>query len=353
MTPTLRTLPFSRRALASATLSLAMLASASAHAATTMRIAHLNPAEATASNSGAMTAVFKQLVETATDGELKVEIYPAGQLGDDANVINQVSQGIVESSISSAGGIAEHYPRIGIFDIPFAFPNIGVATEVIDLSSDFGQMLAEDLEGHTDGLKLLGLLDSGGFFHFTNSERPITAPADMEGMRIRTMTLPTHEAMINALGARATPLAWSEVYTALQTGVADGQMNPIQQTAFANFDEVQDYLTISNHLITPYLWLINDEFYASLSEEHQRVVDWASKVAVDAGRAMSRIIEASEGGLPKLSRGMEVNTITPEAREAFVAATQPAVREVIERRYGDEGVTLLDAMLAAIEETSR
>ncbi|MFN2332087.1 MAG: DctP family TRAP transporter solute-binding subunit [Halomonas sp.] len=352
MSLTTRNVPFSRRALATATLSLTLLASMSVHAATTMRIAHLNPPEATASNSGAMTAVFKQLVETASNGELLIEVYPAGQLGEDANVINQVSQGIVESTISSAGGIAEHYPRIGIFDIPFAFPNIGVATEVIDLSSDFGQMLAADLEAETDGLKLLGLLDSGGFFHFTNSQRPITTPADMEGLRIRTMTLPTHEAMINALGARATPLAWSEVYTALQTGVADGQMNPIQQTAFANFDEVQSYLTISNHLITPYLWLINDEFYDGLSEEHQQIIDWASKVAVNAGRSMSRIIEASDSGLPKLSGGMAVNAITPEAREAFVAAAQPAVREVIEARYGETGTELLNAMLAAIDEAA-
>ncbi|WP_163559315.1 DctP family TRAP transporter solute-binding subunit [Halomonas sp. NO4] len=343
---------FTRKTLTTATLSLALVGSLSAHGATTMRIAHLNPPESTASNSGAMTAVFKQLVETASNGEIEVEVYPAGQLGEDANVINQVSQGIVESTISSAGGMAEHYPRIGIFDIPFAFPNIGVATEVIDLSSDFGKELAADLEAETDGLKVLGLLDSGGFFQFTNSERPITSPSDMEGLRIRTMTLPTHEAMINSLDARATPLAWSEVYTALQTGVADGQMNPIQQTSFANFDEVQDYLTISNHLITPYLWLVNDDFYSSLSAEHQEIIDWASKVAVDAGRSMSRIIEASESGLPKLSEGMEVNAITPEAREAFVAASQPAVREVIEERYGDEGIALLNSMLAEIDEVS-
>lgn len=349
MSHSIRPVSLNLRTLATAALSLALLASVSAHAATTMRIAHLNPPEATSSNSGAMTAVFKQLVETASNGEIEVDVYPAGQLGEDANVINQVSQGIVESSISSAGGIAEHYPRIGIFDIPFAFPNIGVATEVIDLSSDFGQMLATDLEEETEGLKVLGLLDSGGFFHFSNSERPVNTPSDMEGLRIRTMTLPTHEAMINALDARATPLAWSEVYTALQTGVADGQMNPIQQTAFANFDEVQEYLTLSNHLITPYVWVINDTFYEGLSSENQRIIDWAAEIAVDAGRSMSRIIEASEEGLPKLEQGMEINTITPEAREEFAAMTQPAVREVIEERYGNKGSELLNAMLEAIE----
>ncbi|MBY6110870.1 DctP family TRAP transporter solute-binding subunit [Halomonas sp. DP1Y21-3] len=338
-----------RTALVGAALAAALVASASTQAATTMRIAHLNPPDPTASNSGAMTAVFKQLVETATNGEIQIEIFPAGQLGEDANVINQVGQGIVQSTISSAGGVAEHYPRIGIFDIPFAFPNIAVATEVIDLDSDFGKALAEDLEAETDGLKVLGLLDSGGFFQFTNSQRPIETTDDMDGLRIRTMTLPTHEAMINALGAEATPLAWSEVYTALQTGVADGQMNPIQQTSFANFDEVQSYLTVSNHLITPYIWLINEDFYNGLDPEQQKVIDWAADVAVDAGRSMSRIIEASDNGLPKLADGMEVNAITPEARQAFIDKAQPAVREVISERYGSEGEALLASMLDAID----
>ncbi|MBY5928744.1 DctP family TRAP transporter solute-binding subunit [Halomonas sp. DP8Y7-1] len=346
------TLTLKRHLLVGAVMTATLVASSTTLAATTMRIAHLNPPDPTASNSGAMTAVFKQLVETATNGEIKVEVFPAGQLGEDANVINQVGQGIVQSTISSAGGVAEHYPRIGIFDIPFAFPNIAVATEVIDLESDFGQALADDLEAETDGLKVLGLLDSGGFFQFTNSQRPIETTADMEGLRIRTMTLPTHEAMINALGAEATPLAWSEVYTALQTGVADGQMNPIQQTSFANFDEVQSYLTVSNHLITPYVWLINEDFYNGLSAEQQTVVDWAADVAVDAGRSMSRIIEASDNGLPKLAEGMEVNAITPEARQAFVEMAQPAVRQVIAERYGSEGEALLASMLDAIDSAS-
>lgn len=338
--------------MAAGTFVLVFSGSITAHASTTIRIGHLNPPNPTGSHSAAMVAVFKQLVETATDGELKVEGYPSGQLGDDANVINQVSQGIVHSSISSSGGIAEHYPRIGIFDVPFAFPNIGVATEIIDISSDFGKDLVADLEAETNGLKVLGLLDSGGFFHFTNSRKPIESVEDMDGLRIRTMTLATHEAMMGAMGARATPLAWSEVYTALQTGVADGQMNPIQQTSFANFEEVQDYMTISNHLITPYIWLMNDEFYNSLSEDHQKVIDWASKIAVDAGRSVSRIIESSEQGLPKLEKGMSINTLSPEAREEFARVSQPAVLNAIERQYGDKGMELVEKMMAEIETHS-
>jgi hypothetical protein len=147
-----------------------------------------------------------------------------------------------------------------VFDMPFAFPNIGVASRVIDLDSSFGQKLAERHRGQ-DRLKVLGLIDSGGFFAITNSQRPITSVEDMKGLRIRTMTLPTHEAIVSSLGGQPTALPWAEVYTALQTGVADGQMNPIPIIAFAKFDEVQKYLSITNHIITPYIWTMNADFY--------------------------------------------------------------------------------------------
>lgn len=328
------------------------LATSPALAQKVMRIGHLNPESPFESHSGAMTAVFKSLVETGTSGAVTVELYPNGQLGQDSDVIQQVRDGIVESAISSAGGMAQHYELIGVFDLPFAFPDIAVAHEVIDLESSFGQKLAADLEAKT-GLKVLGLLDSGGFFAITNSSRPIASVEDLEGLKIRTMTLPTHEAIISSLGGQPTPLPWAEVYTALQTGVADGQMNPVPIIAFAKFDEVQSHLTLTNHIITPYIWTVNADFYEGLAPEEKQVVDYAAKVAVDAGRGISRIIEASaEMGLPKLAEKMEINAVSPEQQAAFAQATQPAVRQLIEERFGDEGIDMLDAMLQSIDEAS-
>ena len=317
----------------------------------TIRVGHLNPADPFESHSGAMTAIFKSLVESASGGDIEVKLYPNGQLGKDNEVIQQVRDGIVESTISSAGGIAQHYPLVGVFDIPFAFPNIAVANRVIDQRSDFGKKFAGDLEAKT-GLKVLGMIDSGGFFAFSNSERPIQSVEDMKGLKIRTMTLPTHKAMVDSLGAQATPLPWAEVYTSLQTGVAHGQMNPIPIIAFAKFDEVQKYLSITNHVITPYIWTMNQDFYDSLSPEHQKIIDWASEVATEAGRGVSRVIEASERGLPKLAQKMEVNVVTPEEQKKFAAAAQPAVRKLIEENLGEEGVDMLNAMMAAIDKAS-
>jgi tripartite ATP-independent transporter DctP family solute receptor len=315
----------------------------------TIRLAHLNPEDPFESHSGAMAAVFKSLVESASNGAIAVQLFPNGQLGKDNEVIEQVSAGIIESCISSAGGVAQVYPLVGVFDIPFAFPNIGVASRVIDEESSFGQKFVADLKSKT-GLEVLGLIDSGGFFQFSNSERPIETVEDMEGLRIRTMTIPTHEEMISSLGGQPTPLPWAEVYTALQTGVADGQMNPIPIIAFAKFQEVQEYLSLTNHLITPYIWFMNQEFLAGLSPEHQEIIAWASDVATEAGRGMSRVIEASEKGLPALSAKMKVNSVTPEQQQKFADAAQPAVRKLIEERYGAEGSEMLEALLASIEE---
>ena len=324
--------------------------SAQAYAAdVTIRVAHLNPDDPFKSHSGAMTAVFKSLVESNSNGAIEVQLFANGQLGKDNEVIEQVRSGLVESTISSSGGIAQHYPLVGVFDIPFAFPNIGVASRVITKDSAFGKKFVADLESKTE-LKVLGMLDSGGFFAFSNSKKPITSVADMEGLRIRTMTLPTHEAIVSSLGGQPTPLPWAEVYTALQTGVADGQMNPVPVIAFAKFDEVQKYLSITNHVITPYVWTMNQDFYDGLSDEHRNLINWAAEVATETGRAMSRVIEASDSGLPALAAKMEVNVVPPAEQVKFAEVAQPVVRALIEDKYGDEGKEMLEALLNSIEE---
>jgi len=120
--------------------------------------------------------------------------------------------------------------------------------------------------------------------------------------------------------------------------------------AFAKFQEVQQYLTITNHIITPYIWLINADFYSGLTDQERYVVDYAARVAVDAGRGISRIIEASDNGLPALAAAMEVNALGAEELAAFREVAQPAVIALIEERFGEPGTAMLEAMLAALEE---
>lgn len=319
-----------------------------AYAEKVIKLSHLNPGDPFNNLSGAMTTVFKSLVESGTNGTVTVQIFSDGQLGKDAEVIQQTIEGVIQSNISSSGGVASVYPLIGVFDLPFLFPNIETVHEVMDLDNPFGKTLAADIEKKT-GLKVIGLLDSGGYFAITNSKRPIKSLADMKDLRIRTMTLPTHEAIIGSLGGKPTALPWAEVYTALQTGVADGQMNPVPMIAFAKFDEVQKYLTLTQHIITPYVWFMNKDFYNSLTPDERYVVDYAAKAAVTAGRGISRIVEASDRGLPYLAKKMEVNSLPPAELKAFAEASQPAVKKLIAEKFGDEGTQLLGQLQKAVD----
>jgi len=335
------------KTLATAALLLCGLLAPLAHAEKVLKLHHLNNNDPFDNPTGAMATVFKSLVESGTNGSVKVQLFPNAQLGKDAEVVQQVKTGVIQSGIHSVGGFASAYPLIGVLDVPFAYPNISTTYQVFD--GPFGQKLGADIEKKT-GLKVLGFGDSGGFFAITNSKHPIHSPADMQGLKIRTMGLDTHKTLIQSLGGQPVAIAWSEVYTALQTKVADGQMNPIPVIAFAKFDEVQKYLTLTGHLFTPYVWTINADFYASLTPEEQAVVNYAARSAIVAGRGLARAIEASDRGLPALAKRMEIYTPTPAEREAFRAASQPAVKQVIAEEYGQEGVALMNDFLAAIEQ---
>ncbi len=328
-------------------LSCAMVAvPVQALAAKTLKLAHLNNEDPFDNATGAMAAVFKSLVEAGTNGSVEVQVFPSGQLGKDKEVLQQVKGGIVQSTIATSGGMASIYPLIGVLDIPFAFPNISATYKVLDGS--FGDKLAADINAKT-GLKVLGFGDSGGFFAFTNSKRPVKSPADMKGLKIRTMGLETHKTLVSSIGGQPVSLPWAEVYTSLQTGVADGQMNPVPIIKFAKFDEVQKYLTLSGHLFAPYPWVINQKFYDSLSKQEQDVVNYAAKSAIVAGRGISRIIEASERGLPALAQKMEIYSPTPEEKAMFREAAVPAVKAYIVESLGKEGEEMLNAFLAAVE----
>ncbi len=315
-----------------------------------IKLHHLNKDDPFDNPTGAMATVFKSLVEAGTNGGIQVQTFPNGQLGKDAEVVQQVKSGVIQAGIHSVGGFASVYPMMGVIDIPFAFPNISATYAVFD--GPFGQKLAADIEKKT-GLHVVGFGDSGGFFHFTNSKRAIKSPEDMEGLKIRTMGLDTHKTIISSLGGQPAAIAWTEVYTALQTGVADGQMNPVPIIVFAKFDEVQKYLTLSGHLFAPYVWVFNPDFWNGLTDEEKRVIEYAAQSAIVAGRGLGRVIEASDRGLAVLMKEMQVNALTAEEKMKFREAAMPAVKKLIVDKFGAEGEEMMKAFLDAIEEASK
>jgi tripartite ATP-independent transporter DctP family solute receptor len=319
-------------------------------AAKSIKLHHINPNQNFGNPSGASALVFKNLVESGSNGDITVEIFPDSQLGKDNEVLQQVKAGVIQMGIHSTGGLASVYPMISVLDIPFGFPNHAVAYEVLD--GPFGKKIAADITRKT-GMVCLGFNDSGGFFQITNSKRPIKSAEDMKGLKIRTMSLPTHQAFISSLGGQPVAISWSEVYTALQTGVADGQMNPIPIVEFAKLYEVQKYMTITNHLFAPQMWMVNQKFWDSLSAAEKDLVRSSAYAAIITSRGIANAIEASDRGLPFLKDKMEVNSLTPEAKAKMAEIAVPAARAIIEKDLGDEGREMLEEFLKAVAEAGK
>ncbi|MGV2977347.1 DctP family TRAP transporter solute-binding subunit [Roseibium alexandrii] len=316
-----------------------------------IRFGHDNKTDPFENPAHACTAVFNNLVTSGTNGSVSVEVFGSNQLGSAAEHVQQVRDGLLQATLTSTGALASYYPRIDVLNLPFAFNGNAATYEVFD--GDFGKALAADIEVELGDVVVLGFPDTGGFFAVTNSQREIANLVDFDGIRIRTMTLPSHQTIVKALGAEAYPLSWGEVYSGLQTGVIDGQMNPVPIISFANFAEVQEYLTLTNHLFSPYTFLMNRAFYEGLSDSEKATVHTAAENCVAASRGLSRIIEASDRGLAGLADDIKVTALSDDQRAEMAAATQPAfethVAENLDPKANELLVKFRDAVNKANE----
>lgn len=283
---------------------------------------------------------FKELVEKNSNGQLKVEIYPAGQLGDARTIVEGVQMGTIEMGDVENGPMGRFVPAAMLWDLPYLFRDLDHAHKVLD--GPVGQKIADMyLE---KGIRLLAYND-GGFRYFTNNKRPIKIPDDMKGLKIRVMESEVMIDSINAFGATAVPMAFGEVYTALQQGTVDGQENPLDLIDSQKFYEVQDYLSLSEHFYYPRQYIISENFYKSLSPELQKVVADAAKEACKVQR--EELAKYNANMLDKLKEaGMQVNEVE---KELFM---QIAKEKVYPKFYskignGDEaaGKALIDEAL--------
>ena len=331
-----------KRTLAASIAAVSLMAAATA-SAQTLRFAHVDPDDWTSSKKGAAGQVFKNLVEAETD--LTVELYPAGSLGGETELIEGAQDGTISIAMVS-GAYANFCPAVAVTDIPYTFPSAPVAWQVMD--GEFGTALAEHCLQQT-GLRTLAYGETG-FRHFTNSVRPINSPEDMQGLKFRVQTIPLYLEMVSALGGEPQGIAWGEVPTALATGVVDGQENPISVIYGNNFYEFQDYLTLDRHVYGVDHLLINDEIFQSLSEEEQAAVKRAAVVAGTTGRAIQQFNSAE--GITKLeAEGMEITQPTAEQMEAFREAAQPPVQAYLSEELGDDA-EWIERLSSAVEEVS-
>lgn len=217
---------------------------------------------------------YETLLEAAAPGEIDVQIFMSNTLGKEEDVLQGLGFGTHQASLS-ASAVSQINTRTSIFDLPYLFEDRAAVQTFID--SPAGEMLAEGFAG--TGMVLAAMWDNG-FRQITNNVRPVVTPADLEGLKIRTPTNRQRVEMFNTLGANATPLSFGEVYSALDQGTIDGQENPANVVDTAKLFEVQDYMSLSNHVYLPTFLMIGEPFLASLDEDlRAKVISVAKDVA--------------------------------------------------------------------------
>ncbi len=297
---------------------LCLAGAATAKDSYTMKFAFQFPDKIYEANEASFANAFKTHLESTSNGRIKVELYPGGVLGKERENFVNVQNNVIQATLSSVGGIAQFYKTISVVDIPFAFKNHNVAWRVYD--GWFGDEIRADILAKT-GIRCLETTETGGFFAFTNSKKPVKTPADMAGLKFRTMENPGHIKMISLLGGSAVPIAWLELYTSLQTGVIDGQMNPLPTILIAKLQEVQKYVTVTNHLYGTDWFMVNEQWFKSLPEDLQQNVRDAAEIANIADRGAQRLLDAMAIGQLKAA-GLEIYTPTPQEREMFKTKVQ-------------------------------
>ena len=226
-------------------------------------------ANATSNSAKKAGEKFKELVEEYSDGDITVDLFPDNQLGDDKTVAEGVQNGDIDIGISSSGNLSTLYKDYYIYDTPYLFLN---SQEVYDVGFD-GKAAQEMLKGVSKvGLKHMAMWENG-FRNCTNNDHAIETPADCKGQKIRTMENPIHLKAWKSIGANPTPMAFSELFTAMQQGTVDGEENPIGIIYSNRFYEVQKYISLTQHVYTPYVVFMNPDKYDSLTDEQQEIID--------------------------------------------------------------------------------
>lgn len=286
-------------------------------------------------NQGAQK--FKEIVEAETDGHITVELYADSTLGAERDLIEGMQMGSVEMAIVSTAPLSSYTDSFLAFDLPYLLTSKEQARAVVD--SEIGQNMLDSL--YSNGLVGLCYWENG-FRHFTNNDHVIDGPEDLKGMKIRVMENQVMMATITACGGDPTPMAFNELYTALQQGTIDGEENPVSQIYDKKMYEVQHYISISNHFYAPAPLLISASFYDSLPAEYQEIIKNAALEAREFMRARNDAEEEEQLNEMINTYGCEV--CTDVDIDAFKEAVQPVYDE-----YVGDGKLINGALVESIQ----
>lgn len=318
---------------AAATLAAIMTVSVDAEAQTTLRFAHTQP---TSDTHHLAAEHFAKLVEERTDGEITISIHPAGELGNDPAVLEGVRLGTIDIGQTGNPFYTRFEPKLNVLDLPFLFADYDHVYETID--GEIGEELLGELEKHR--MKGLAFWEIG-FRKLTNSKHAVRVPEDVKGLKIRTTPNPAHVQAFELLGASPTPMAFTEVYMALETGTVDGQENPLNIIRSNQFQEVQGHLSFTDHAYTVSIVSMNLAKFEALPEEHQKILLDAAKEAAIYQRKLNHEQAASD---LEAIEGAGVEVVQDVDREAFKAIVYEPVKKTYVDKFGSEIVDQIESM---------
>ena len=281
------------------------------------------------SHQGVGIDVFAKEIEKRTGGRYKVQNFYSGSLGGERESIESVQLGTQELTLTSTGPIPNFVSEAKILDIPFLFRDKAHAYAVLD--GPIGDEMLKLFD--SKGFKALAWAENG-IRHMTNNKRPVNVPEDLKGLKLRTMENPIHIAAYKGFGIVPTPMAFPEVFTALQQGTVDGQENPLSVIMAGKFDQVQKYLTLTGHVYSPAVWLMNKATYEKLSAADKQAFLEAAKEGTKANRA--RVAEDDKNGVADL-RAKGMNVVENPDKAKFVAALT-AVNADFEKQFGKAAI---------------
>ncbi len=280
---------------------------------------------------------FKRAVERDSGGRIEVQLFPNRALGDERQMLEGMRFGTVDAGIITNAVIAQLEPAFSVNDLPFLYATEAQAHKALD--GAIGQELGTQLA--VKGVVLLGFME-GGFRNMINNKRPVSTPADVQGVKYRVMQNPVFIDMFNSLGGAAVPMAWGETFTAVQQGTIDGLEIPLAVIEANKYNEVTKFLSLTNHTYSAIGLVISKRALDKLPADLRKTVQAAATSAVAVQRQVA-LADATKTLATLQSSGMKVN------RVADVAAFRASVKPVYDKFRQGANAALLDKALAAVK----
>ncbi|WP_138514867.1 TRAP transporter substrate-binding protein [Rhodoferax bucti] len=278
------------------------------------------------SNQGRAAKVFAEAVEKASGGKMKVRAIGAAALGPDTQMQQSLIGGAQEMMVGSTATLVGITKEMALWDTPFLISNAKEADALLD--GPVGDKIRNKLQEKG----LVGLVYwENGFRNLTNSKRAINKVEDLEGIKLRVMQNNVFLNSFKTLGANAVPMAFSELFSALETNTVDGQENPFNTILSSKFYEVQKYVTVTNHVYSPWIVLVSKKWWDQLSKDEQKILSDAAKLSRDFERKDTRD-EAAKAVADLKAKGMQINELSP--------AESTRMRDKLTRVYASIGADI-------------